>query len=178
AYNSSTHTATLTPSAALSQLTAYTASLTTSIADTNAQSLPATVSSNFTISPDPALAHAAYGFSEGSGTTTADASANGNGGTLLNGTAWTTGGRDGNGVVFDGVDDKVQVNGASSLDLTTAFTFEAWVYPTSSNMTWKILHRNALDSNGSLIGYSFALTGSSHRPLVQMTTSTGSVSVV
>ncbi len=76
----------------------------------------------------------AYGFSEGSGTTTADVSGNGNNGTLTNGPAWTTSGRFGNGLVFDGSNDYVSLSNSQTLTLTDAFSFEAWVYPTAS--TW------------------------------------------
>ncbi|HXJ53440.1 MAG TPA: hypothetical protein VNH16_18820, partial [Burkholderiales bacterium] len=44
---------------------------------------------------------AAYGFSEGSGATTADASGNSNTGTL-NGAGWTAAGHSGNALSFDG----------------------------------------------------------------------------
>jgi len=62
-------------------------------------------------------------FDEGSGTVAADASGNGNNGTLLNGPTWTTG-RIGGAVRFDGNNDYVNLpsgvlNGLS--DITTAF---------------------------------------------------------
>ena len=49
---------------------------------------------------------AAYGFNEGTGTTTADSSGSGKIGTLTNGPAWTAG-KYGNGISFDGLDDVV-----------------------------------------------------------------------
>lgn len=76
---------------------------------------------------------AAYGFEEASGTTTADASGNGNAGTLAGGTARTTAGRFGSALLFDGTDDLVSVADSPSLDLTTAVTVEAWVYPTTTS---------------------------------------------
>src|SRR5207244_11903126 len=85
---------------------------------------------------------AAYSFSEGTNITTADVSGNGNTAALVNGPAWTTPGRYGHGLLLDGVDDKVQVTPTSSLDLTTALTFESWVCPTSSNRSWTIVRRN------------------------------------
>src|SRR5262245_45512993 len=51
---------------------------------------------------------AAYAFSEGSGTTTADATGNGNTGTLGNGPTWSTG-YFGGGITFDGVNDQVEI---------------------------------------------------------------------
>lgn len=81
----------------------------------------------------PAAAQAAtpvlaLGFDEGTGTTTADASGQGNHGTL-DGAAWTTAGKHGNALDFDGVDDLVEVAHASSLTLTTSGTLSAWVNP-------------------------------------------------
>jgi hypothetical protein len=78
----------------------------------------------------PAGLVAAYGFEEGSGSTTADASGNSNAGSI-SGASWTTSGRYGNALTFNGSSNLVNVNDASSLDLTTGMTVEAWVYPTT-----------------------------------------------
>jgi len=75
---------------------------------------------------------AAYSFDEGSGTTAADASGNGNTGTV-SGATWTTAGRNGGALSFDGASDYVTVAGSASLGLATAATVEAWVYPTASS---------------------------------------------
>jgi len=45
---------------------------------------------------------------------------------------YTASGRFGGALSFDGSDDWVTVPDASSLDLTSAMTLEAWVYPTGS----------------------------------------------
>ena len=74
---------------------------------------------------------AAYTFAEGSGGTTADVSGNGNTGTLIGGTAWSTSGRFGKAVSFDGANDLVSVTDAPTLDLTSGMTIEAWVNPTA-----------------------------------------------
>ena len=75
---------------------------------------------------------AAYGFNEGTGTTTADFSGNGFTGTLANGAAWTTG-KNSNGVTFDGLDKGAlsqKITLPSTLDITALpFTLEAWVKP-------------------------------------------------
>ncbi len=71
---------------------------------------------------------ALWHFNENSGTPTADATTNGNNGTL-NGPTWTTG-RFEAGLNFDGVNDYVLVNDASSLDITGELTLEAWIKPT------------------------------------------------
>ncbi len=72
---------------------------------------------------------AAYGFSEGSGTSVTDISGSGNTGTI-SGATWTTG-KYGQALSFDGVNDLVTVNDANSLDLTTGLTLEAWINPTA-----------------------------------------------
>ena len=79
--------------------------------------------------PPPGLV-AAYGFEEGSGTTVTDLSGNHNTGTL-NGATRTTAGHSGSALVFDGSTSRVDIPDSSSLDLTSAMTLEAWVYPTS-----------------------------------------------
>ena len=70
---------------------------------------------------------AAYRLGEGIGTTTADASANGNGGVLVNGPSWITAGRHGGAIQLDGVNDHVRVSDSASLDLGRTGTVEAWV---------------------------------------------------
>lgn len=71
---------------------------------------------------------AAYSFNAGSGTSVADSSGLSNNGTI-SGATWTTSGKFGSALSFDGVNDMVSVPDASSLDLTTGMTVEAWVYP-------------------------------------------------
>ena len=67
----------------------------------------------------PAGLVAAYTFAEGTGTTTADVSGNGNTGTLVGGTAWSAAGRFGKALSFDGVNDLSRWRMRPSLDLTT-----------------------------------------------------------
>ncbi|HWX21958.1 MAG TPA: LamG-like jellyroll fold domain-containing protein [Candidatus Binatia bacterium] len=90
-------------------------------------------------SPAPTLV-AAYGFEEGTGSTLSDASGHGNLGTL-NGATWTTGGRFGNALSFDGSSAAVIVNDSSSLDLTAGMTLEAWVYPTSVTGWHEVIYK-------------------------------------
>ncbi len=73
---------------------------------------------------------AAYGFNEGSGTTAADASGNLLTATL-SGATWSTAGRFGGAVSFNGISHFVTVNDSPLLDFTTAMTIQAWVYPMS-----------------------------------------------
>jgi hypothetical protein len=72
---------------------------------------------------------AAYSFDEGSGTIAADASGTGNNGTV-DGATWTTAGRNGGALSFDGVDDIVSRADNATLDLTR-MTIEAWVRPSA-----------------------------------------------
>jgi concanavalin A-like lectin/glucanase superfamily protein/PASTA domain-containing protein/Big-like domain-containing protein/purple acid phosphatase-like protein/lysyl oxidase len=73
---------------------------------------------------------AAFGFDENGGAIAADSSGNANNGSI-SGATWTSDGRFGSALVFDGSDDIVTVNDANTLDLTNALTLEAWVYPTT-----------------------------------------------
>jgi Concanavalin A-like lectin/glucanases superfamily/PKD domain len=79
---------------------------------------------------------AAYSFNEGSGTTVTDVSGNGNHGTIT-GATWTTSGRFGKALTFDGVNDWVSINDAGSLDLTAGLTLSAWIYPTATLTGWR-----------------------------------------
>src|SRR5207245_941912 len=79
---------------------------------------------------------AAYSFNEGTGTTVADSSGNGNAGTL-SGTTWTNGGKYGRALVFNGTSARVTINNSASLQLTTGMTLEAWVKPSTVNSAWR-----------------------------------------
>ena len=79
--------------------------------------------------PSPASC-AAYSFNEGSGAVLNDRSGRGHTGTI-SGATWSTEGRFGGALSFDGVNDWVTVNDSAALDLTTGMTLEAWVRPAS-----------------------------------------------
>ena len=80
---------------------------------------------------------AAYSFNEGTGGTLTDRTGLGHTGTL-SGAAWTTQGRFGGALSFDGVNDWVTIGDANDLDVTTGLTVEAWVYPTALGATtWR-----------------------------------------
>ena len=70
-------------------------------------------------------------FDENTGTTAADASGSGNGGTLSSGAGWGEG-QNGAAVNLDGVNDYVQVGAQASLVMTSAASFSAWIYPTGA----------------------------------------------
>jgi PKD repeat protein len=87
---------------------------------------------------------AAYGFEEGSGGTVADASGNNNTGTITS-AAWTSSGKFGKALSFNGSSAMVTVNDANSLDLTSGMTLEAWVQPSATASTWKDVIFKATD---------------------------------
>ena len=89
-------------------------------------------------SPSPTGLVAAYNFNEGSGTTLTDRSGSGNHGTIANAT-WTTSGRYGKALVFNGTSSWVTIADAPSLDLTTGMTLEVWIYPTTTSGTRDVL---------------------------------------
>ena len=68
----------------------------------------------------------------GSGTTWTDLSGNGNTGTLTNGPTFS--GANGGSIVFDGVDDTVNVGPVSQIGSSlTSMTVSVWIYPTSAS---------------------------------------------
>jgi len=107
-------------------------------------------------------------FEEGSGTTVADGSGNGNLGTLENGVTWGPG-QVGTAGVFDGVLDQLRVANSTSLNLTgTGLTLETWVKPTAVDSIRTVLHKEQQYSlaliNGQLtyadsITWSYATIG-------------------
>ncbi|HXD23802.1 MAG TPA: LamG-like jellyroll fold domain-containing protein [Gemmatimonadaceae bacterium] len=81
---------------------------------------------------------AAYNFDEGAGSTLTDVSGNSNTGAVT-GALWTSAGRNGGALDFDGVNDRVFVNASSSLNVTSSITLEAWVYPTATQSGWRTI---------------------------------------
>jgi hypothetical protein len=81
---------------------------------------------------------AAYGFNEGSGPLVTDTSGHGHTGTI-SGATWTTQGKFGPALAFDGLNDWVTITAAPALDLTTGMTLAAWVYPTTTSGVRDIL---------------------------------------
>ncbi len=87
----------------------------------------------------------AWGFSEGSGGTTADASGNGNTGTIT-GATWTTQGRYGNALSFNGTNSVVRVPSSASLNVTTGMTLSAWIRPTAAQGGWRTILQRQTDA--------------------------------
>ena len=116
--------------------------------------------------PDPTVPPviglvAAYTFEEGSGTTVTDVSGMGNHGTL-SGATWTTSGRYGKALSFDGVNDWVTIPAAASLNLTTGMTLEAWVYPTTTLTNWRAVL--VKEGSGHAPYYLYASSSYANRP--------------
>src|SRR2546423_274824 len=130
----------------------------------------------FLMNPSPAGAQtpglvAAYAFNEGSGTTVADTSGNNNNGTITAAT-WTTAGKFGNALAFNGTSARVTVPNAASLQLTTGMTLEAWVFPTGSLTSWRSVVDKTVDGY-----YLMASTDQSNRPGVGGTWTGGNQNV-
>ena len=114
---------------------------------------------------------ASYSFSEGGGTTTADGSGNGNTGTLSN-AAWTTSGKSGDALTFNGTNSAVVANDSTSLHLTTGMTLEAWVDPTSlsnSGGNWcAAVAKEHLNSSNDIAYALYAAAGTNTPPAVHI----------
>jgi fibronectin type 3 domain-containing protein len=87
------------------------------------------VASATTQAANPGLV-AAYSFNEGTGTTITDSSGNGNTGTIV-GATWTTAGKYGGALSFNGA-SYVDLGNPGSLQLTGSMTLEAWVLATGT----------------------------------------------
>jgi Concanavalin A-like lectin/glucanases superfamily/Bacterial Ig domain len=125
---------------------------------------PVSIVVNNTATPPPTGLVAAYAFDEGAGASVADRSGTGNGGSLA-GPTWTAAGRFGSALNFDGVDDRVVVADANSLDLTTGMTLEAWVRPTAAGGVWRtVVAKNAPGS----IAYNLYANRNTNRPAVEV----------
>jgi fibronectin type 3 domain-containing protein len=100
----------------------------------------------------------AYSFNAGSGTTVIDASSNGNNGTI-NGATWSTQGRYGGALSFNGTSNMVVIPNSASLNLSAGMTLQAWIMPTAVQSGWRtVMQRevdayflNASNDNGPLI---------------------------
>ena len=90
-----------------------------------------------------------------------DSSGNGNTGTT-NATSWTTAGRSGSALVFNGSSSWVTVPDSASLDLRTALTIEAWVYPTVAPAGWRTIV--AKESGGGVVYYLHAGSDNGNAP--------------
>jgi Concanavalin A-like lectin/glucanases superfamily/PA14 domain len=97
-----------------------------------APATPATYTATYLEAPVVPGLVAAYSFDEANGATVFDLSGTGNHGTI-SGATRNTAGQYGAALDFDGTNDLVTVPDASSLDLTTGMTLEAWVRPLTTS---------------------------------------------
>ena len=88
---------------------------------------------------------AAYGFDRGSGRTAEDASGDGNT-AAIQGATWTSEGRYGRAIRFEGVGEIVRVPASVSLDLRRAMTLSAWVRPSESQSGWRTVLARQTDA--------------------------------
>ena len=99
---------------------------------------------------------AAYAFDEGTGSTTVDDSGNGNTG-QIHGATWTSKGKHGKALSFDGKSSYVDVGNGSSLRGTGSMTWSAWVYATANPADdGNIIAKSSWGSG--LIGWQFKST--------------------
>jgi chitodextrinase len=83
------------------------------------------------VPPPEASLVAAYGFNEGRGTVAADASGHGLTGTIV-GAQWTTAGKYGSALSFDGATSYVDLGNPAGLQITGSMTWSAWIYATAN----------------------------------------------
>jgi uncharacterized protein (DUF362 family) len=100
---------------------------------------------------------ALWHFNEGAGAAAGDETAYNNDGTI-SGAAWTTDGRFGYGLDFDGVNDYVQVPDNVSLNITGPITIEAWIRPSGTPVQYsEIVDKEPASPVPAGPGYSFIL---------------------
>jgi hypothetical protein len=121
-------------------------------------------------SQNPSGLVASYGFNQGSGVQVADASGQGNTGTISSAT-WTASGKYGSALSFNGTSSWVTVADAPSLDLTAGMTIEAWVNPASGS-GWRTV---ALKEDAGGLAFALYSANGASRPagFVHTTTDVG-----
>jgi len=116
---------------------------------------------------------AAYGFNEGSGSVSADRSGKGHQ-AVITGATWTTAGRFGAGLSFDGVNDWVTIADAPDLDFTTGMTLMAWVRPTAAGSgVWRNV---IIKEDGSREVYNLYSKSNTNAPSTWVTLTSGPTS--
>jgi Concanavalin A-like lectin/glucanases superfamily len=116
---------------------------------------------------------AAYSFDEGEGETAEDLTGGGHTASL-EGAQWSTHGRYGGAMEFDGKDDILSVPDSPELDFTEEFTLEAWVRP-GEDRTWAPVFAKEIGDGKSPNKLAYWLYGgqSEERPYGGTETSTG-----
>jgi len=95
---------------------------------------------------------AAYSFNENTGSTVHDASGNNNTGTI-SAAQWTSSGRYGSALSFNGASSILTVADSPTLDLTTGLTLEAWVNPSATPQGWQAVLFKEMPGDGAYFLY-------------------------
>ncbi|MBO0800571.1 MAG: LamG domain-containing protein, partial [Blastocatellia bacterium] len=100
----------------------------------------------------------ALGFNEGSGTTTADSSGNNNNGTLVGGVTWTTAGKYGNALSFDGTSGVLRIPDSPSwkVDGLTGYTLSMWIKVKNANGDYLAALGKGGWPSGDIVIYKYA----------------------
>ncbi len=95
---------------------------------------------NYTVTCTDSIGDAtlAWKFDENAGASTADSSGHGNLGTFHGGVSWDPSGRSGNAVALNGIDGYIDCGNGPTTNLTSDFTFSAWVKMNSGAYDQKI----------------------------------------
>jgi regulation of enolase protein 1 (concanavalin A-like superfamily) len=115
----------------------------------------------------PAGPVAAWSFDDGAGSLVRASVGGLNG--VVTGATWTTAGRYGGALVFNGVDNLVTVGANAALNLTTGMTVEAWVYPAALG-SWRTV---ALKEGTNDLAYGMYASDQSSTPRSVINTGTG-----
>ena len=127
-----TPTATSTPTSTPTRSPTPTATPTTTPTPTaTARPTPTSTPTATPTATPPTGLVAAYNFNEGNGTTVNDASGNGITGNII-GATWTTGGKNGNALSFNGSSSYVDLGNPPVLQITGSMTWSAWVKATAN----------------------------------------------
>jgi len=101
-------------------------------------------------------------FSEGAGTAAYDRSKYGNDGSTFGGSpTWSTSGKLGNAISFDGTSDYVYIPYTASIDLTDKLTLEAWVKLTAFDTGYRTIVGKTVGSGGAN-SYELGYAATSH----------------
>ncbi len=119
-----------------------------------------TVTVDNSVPPPPSGLVGAWSFDAGAGTTAADATGKGHTGTI-SGATWSTAGKNGGALSFDGVNDWVTVADANDLDLSNGMTLSAWVNPTGAGADWQTV---ALKETPGFMAYALYADTDTGRP--------------
>ena len=114
-----------------------------------------------TMEPDATDAMGLWHFDENGGTSVDDATAHGNDGQLSGSVLWSSQGRFGYALEFDGTDGVVEIPHASSLNIdpaSGAITMEAWVYPRAGvGFLMSVVAKRGYGSRARVVNYEMAI---------------------